>query len=281
MVVIITKFNLRLWDKDKNGNSTNGDEWLEERFHLFEEFCLPSLMCQTYKDFIWLVLFDNKTPDKWRKKVDEFEHNCPQLYPCFLSEKETKEQTLYVKEQIRKLYKGDGSLITIRLDNDDAICADFVNSIMSVADQQRENLCCYSFPWGIQYYTTGRLAMKIPYINNHFLVLVNKHFNPNEDFGIISQYNHYFHHKFPFPFVSLEYYTSPMWAEVIHERNVDNDCKMTIRQCCIGRKSYMRERFGWKVELSIVHNLWTLPFFLFPRFCQQFWRRFRDKMRKQ
>lgn len=35
---ILTRFNLRIWTKDKNGRQTQTDEWLKKRFALFETF---------------------------------------------------------------------------------------------------------------------------------------------------------------------------------------------------------------------------------------------------
>ncbi len=59
---VITLFNLKLWTQDKNNVSTRTDEWLEKRFELFENYCLPSLKAQTNKNFVWLCLFDQFTP---------------------------------------------------------------------------------------------------------------------------------------------------------------------------------------------------------------------------
>lgn len=59
---ILTRFNLRLWTKDKKQQPTRTSEWLEKRFQLFETFCLPSIKSQSVKNFKWIVLFDESTP---------------------------------------------------------------------------------------------------------------------------------------------------------------------------------------------------------------------------
>ena len=48
---ILTRFNVRLYPKDKNGHVTLTPEWLEHRFLLFELYTLPCLSAQTCKDF--------------------------------------------------------------------------------------------------------------------------------------------------------------------------------------------------------------------------------------
>ena len=61
---ILTRFNVDLynknntkWQKDKNGTNIDPEIWLENRFKLFETYCLPSIINQTSKNFKWIVLF--------------------------------------------------------------------------------------------------------------------------------------------------------------------------------------------------------------------------------
>ena len=68
---IITRFNVRVGkpQNDKNGNHTNTDVWLKNRIDLFEKYCLPSIVGQTSKNFIWLVLFDKKSIQEYMHKI--------------------------------------------------------------------------------------------------------------------------------------------------------------------------------------------------------------------
>lgn len=68
---VITRFNMKMQDwyhKDKNGNSTKDQAWLNERTFLFETFCFPSITAQTHKAFTWLCFFDEDTPEEYKKK---------------------------------------------------------------------------------------------------------------------------------------------------------------------------------------------------------------------
>ena len=51
---------------------------------LFERYCLPSISNQTCKEFESIVLFDSKTPDKFKERIRELQAKCPQLNPVFV-----------------------------------------------------------------------------------------------------------------------------------------------------------------------------------------------------
>ena len=72
---ILTRFNLLLWNKDKEGNKVRTMEWLEHRFALFENYCLPSIKNQTCQEFVWIVLFDSTTPDIFKNRIADYENN--------------------------------------------------------------------------------------------------------------------------------------------------------------------------------------------------------------
>jgi hypothetical protein len=52
-LIVITAFNIF---------GRNGDDWLIPRMQMFKEVCLPSMLAQTDKDFLWLILVDGETP---------------------------------------------------------------------------------------------------------------------------------------------------------------------------------------------------------------------------
>ena len=63
---IITRFNLPIYSKTKSGNiSSTETKYLDNRFKLFMNYCLPSIKQQTCQNFKWLVLFDINTPDEY------------------------------------------------------------------------------------------------------------------------------------------------------------------------------------------------------------------------
>ncbi len=81
---ILTRFNILLWYKAKDGRKVRTTKWLEHRFLLFEKYCLPSIKSQTCQDFEWIVLFDSKTPDSFKERIDRYQKECQQLIPIFV-----------------------------------------------------------------------------------------------------------------------------------------------------------------------------------------------------
>jgi len=51
---LLTRFNLRNeeWITTRDGGAVLTEEWLIQRFELFENYCLPSVMNQKNKNFL-------------------------------------------------------------------------------------------------------------------------------------------------------------------------------------------------------------------------------------
>jgi hypothetical protein len=86
---IITRFNLRLYARDKKNKPVRTEQWLKYRFDIFEQYCLPSVAAQTCADFTWLCLFDEQTPDFYRLRIASYRAVCPYFYPVFYNEEQT------------------------------------------------------------------------------------------------------------------------------------------------------------------------------------------------
>lgn len=82
---LITRFNLpnKGWQQDKNNNPVQNEEWLDYRIQLFETYCLPSIMHQTCKDFVWFVYFDVNSPDFLLHKIAKWQHECENFIPQY------------------------------------------------------------------------------------------------------------------------------------------------------------------------------------------------------
>jgi len=117
---ILTRFNILLWRKDKSGAPVRSREWLEHRFSLFERFCLPSLMGQTCGEFVWIVLFDSKTPDVFRDRIEKYMEVCPQLVPVFVAPENGRNFAGIFRDEVRKRISAE-RVLTTYLDNDDSL----------------------------------------------------------------------------------------------------------------------------------------------------------------
>ena len=77
---LITRFNLRvqygckLKDPDNNPMlRIFDDDYLEERFDIFEKYTLPSVKNQINQNFTWVVLFHKNTPNTFLNRINELE----------------------------------------------------------------------------------------------------------------------------------------------------------------------------------------------------------------
>src|SRR6185295_9702800 len=84
---LITRFNLKNkdWDLTKNKEALLDDSWMDERIHLFETYCLPSVVNQSNSNFKWLLFFDETTTEKYRQKINELVKNHPNIILFFIN----------------------------------------------------------------------------------------------------------------------------------------------------------------------------------------------------
>ncbi len=127
---IITRFNLRNreWDNTtKNKTKVLTSEWLDNRFYLFENYCLPSVKNQSNSNFEWWVYFDTNTPESFKQRIKKIESDCNFFKPFYVNGMD--EFLPNIKNQIKKSSKS--YVITTRLDNDDCLHKNFVEYIQN------------------------------------------------------------------------------------------------------------------------------------------------------
>lgn len=76
---LLTRFNLALWQEDKNGQTIDRGEWIRKRLELFETYCLPSVAGQTCQEFRWILLVDADTPVDLRERIKAYRNVCAQM----------------------------------------------------------------------------------------------------------------------------------------------------------------------------------------------------------
>ncbi len=165
--MILTRFNLKLLEVN-----TPDDEWLDRRLDLFEKICFPSIQAQSCQAFKWLVFFDDKTPARYRGRIEAYSKE-PYFIPVF-----TDCDTFFgfhfpreLKPVInRYLNPGSRFLITTRLDNDDALHSDFVRMVQ--AEFAGQDLAAVNFHYGWQ--LCGRRLVKRGHPANPFISLIER-----------------------------------------------------------------------------------------------------------
>lgn len=130
---LITRFNLKnpYWRNQDKEYYVLSNEWLDERFEIFETYCLPSVKSQSQQNFIWLVFFDIDTPKNYINKINSKTNEFSNFKPIFIDG--FKELSNAVKHQIELLQSSyEDYFITTRLDNDDIIHRDFIKTIQNL-----------------------------------------------------------------------------------------------------------------------------------------------------
>ena len=279
---IITRFNLRLWTHNKTGKIIEREKWLERRFDLFEKYCLPSVIAQTNKNFTWFLLFDNETPEKYKDRVKAYKSAFPQIKLIGVNPAYSTQFISIIQDIVRnharehlKSHPDEDTLITTYLDNDDALRYDFVEKVHKVASTE-EPRTFISFVNGIQYYTELKIATRIKYRNNHFISFTES----LEDISKLMTVYGFGSHFYIDTFTNCKHHyidSDPMWVEVVHEENVDNDVKMTLHTKLFFDKKKM-ECFGNQLEISRHSKTIFLSKFVW-RWIRQLIRRTIDKIK--
>lgn len=131
---LLTRFNLALWQEDKNGQAIDREEWIRKRLKLFETYCLPSVAGQTWQEFRWILLVDADTPADLRERIKAYRNVCAQMkfvavraeYACRFADIFRQVVMADVKQ---KGWKEGDLCLTTYLDNDDCIARTFVEQV--------------------------------------------------------------------------------------------------------------------------------------------------------
>ena len=174
---IITRFNLRnnspAWSRDKTGRTVLTDEWMDKRMELFMNFCMPSVINQSNKNFLWLIYFDETTDNGIRNIISELQAKYQGFMHFFFADGYMDFLKRYGKDVLSFCDQGQDHVITTRLDNDDIIHKDFVKKIQeSYADQ---HFTTVNFMKILMFTPFNNNKLHIDYIfSNHFISLIEQ-----------------------------------------------------------------------------------------------------------
>ena len=264
---ILTRFNILLWRKDKSGSPVRSREWLEHRFSLFERFCLPSLVGQTCGEFVWIVLFDSKTPDVFKKRIYGYRLVCPQFVPVFVEPENGRNFARIFRDEVAARLTAD-RVLTTYLDNDDSLHLGFVEDVhrraMDLSDGTFIN-----YNQGFQFFADDGYVLRISYPTNHFQSVVES--AHDGAFKTVFGYgSHAYIHKIAG--VRIEHVKGlPMWCENIHSRNMTNDAYFIIGIRMVKDSMLLSRDFGLDETVCSGPRLFMLRFL--PRYVKTFFLR--------
>lgn len=212
---LMTRFNLKnpKWEFTKNNETLLTEEWMEDRMGLFENFCFPSVVAQTNKNFTWLLYFDTTTPQKYKLRISNLlagHSNIEAFYidgmTAFYPE---------IQQLISDRSKSKSHLITSRIDNDDAIHRDFIDEVQKKFKSQDYRAIDIITGYSLQVQPTVMLGKK-EHIFNPFISLIEKNDNPKTVW-----FND--HHIWKKETRVTQVYHKRLWIAVIHEKNKVNN----------------------------------------------------------
>ena len=212
---ILTRFNLRAtdWTVTKNKEKVLTEEWLKERFDLFENFCFSSVKNQSNQNFKWLVFFDINTPESYKIKVEEFRKSYENFYPFFIDGMPN-----FLPEILKniKLLDTEKYIITSRLDNDDSLHEDYVEVIQSYFDKQNHLAIDLIDGYTLQIGEKIRLGFQ-KHLYNPFISLIEK---KEDDFKTVWFRSRHGSWKYEKNIIRVK--DKRLWLGIIHSKNKVN-----------------------------------------------------------
>ncbi|MEL6124767.1 MAG: glycosyltransferase [Pseudomonadota bacterium] len=206
--VIQTRFNLATPGRESDLRNRPG--WLEERFALFERYCLPSVAGQTHRDFHWIIYFDKDTPQDFKARIEDLRHRGP-FIPYYTGLFPASGWPRSIRETISE--PADW-LLTTRLDNDDALALDYVGRLHSAIRQGELARQAYNFTTG---YVMSETAL---YAHDHSHNAFFSWLEPWDEAMITAPSIQHMALPEMAPVVQLP--GDPAWLQIVHGSNVSN-----------------------------------------------------------
>lgn len=206
--IILTRFNLPF---DLQSNIHIQREWLTERMRLFEQYCLPSIVQQTNRQFTWVILASDQTPRDMQNMLLSLTAIYPFIHILFCAY--TNDLNALYQQVGEKYVQGYDYLLSTRIDSDDMLSANFCQALQSSVQNSLEE-GIYTFPNGIQWFERNHLTHGVRYDKNHFLSFFESASHVKTCLG--------FDHTKVSTQQLIRVCGIAMWCEIVHGNNICN-----------------------------------------------------------
>ena len=216
--VITTRFNVptSVWTVTRGGAKPLSEEWLKDRFEIFQKYCLPSFKNQSNKNFLWLVFFDINTPEKYKREIEKIQEEFSIFHPIFVQDFE--EMHRKALEIIPSFFQNNTQfLISTDLDNDDLLHRDFIETVQEKFEPQNDFVI--DLKRGLQMTKTAENKVFI----NVFYMVANPFVSLVEDinsFGTVMKEEHLKYRNYK-NYSSFD--SEPRFIQYIHTNNLVNN----------------------------------------------------------
>lgn len=250
---ILTRFNLPVFRGElRDGAKIKNldEEYLRNRFDIFQRYTYPSIKNQTCQNFKWLILMDADTPEEFKQILSDLHAEYSNLIPCYFSLKEYIDKVsqeyidkyndyayktglksyenieyselvqrvlspIFIKDEISKFSVQSKFIVTTRIDNDDMFHPGMIETVQNRISNDQE-CCVYNFSYGYQVHLKMRLLQLDYFPHNHYTTLVE---NSNDLIQSVLYWDHTVIEKFT---NYKEIVEKPLWVELVHDLNVSN-----------------------------------------------------------
>lgn len=214
--IILTRYNLPISFANSDTSAVRQQEtWLTERKVLFDKYCLPAMKAQTNKNFSWFIGFDPQTPPEYWDYLEGVGT------PVFANSR-----TDFRNKVIEEMETGEADTIISRVDNDDALSVNFVETVQAMAAGIFSTRTTMGLPhvlhfrhgWEIDHKTNQVYTRQFP--NSSFFSLLLDKCKSTEIFDIDAGHHAHVSKHFPVTNISLK---DPMWMISVHGDNIGNE----------------------------------------------------------
>ena len=210
---LATRFNIRIggWDTTKNGETLLDDSWMDNRFGLFENYCLPSVINQSNQNFIWCIYFDLHTPEVYKLRIKSLTESYPNIRIFFIdSIGELKPHLInFIKSSE---HDNCDYVITSRLDTDDLLHRDYINVVQQLFELSHITVIDVRSGFKINIEDGNCEIRNYTQSFNPFISLIE------EREGAETVFNEMHHEWFNAKKV-IVYNKMRLWIELVHQKN--------------------------------------------------------------
>ena len=212
---LITRFNLRNknWDVTKNNETLLTRNWMSHRIDLFSNFCLPSVANQTNTNFQWLLFFDQTTENDFKREVDVLLQPYKHFKSFYINGTDAFRSS--IEAFIKKDSRDATHIVTSRMDNDDCIHKNYIDTIQSQFAYQDFMVIDILKGYTLQISPDVMLGKK-EHIFNPFISLIEKNESPKTVWSSA-------HNMWKKESRCIEITRKRLWMSIIHKKNKTNE----------------------------------------------------------
>jgi hypothetical protein len=252
-----TRFNVKIgdWNTTKKGELLLNDIWMEDRFKLFETYCLPSVKNQSNQNLTWCIYFDTNTAQVYRNRIKKLADTYPNIHVFFIdSINELRPNLISFINSVKEGYQ---YIITSRLDTDDLLHEDYIKTVQNLFKPVHNTLI--DLRSGYQVSIENNSTEIRNYCNdfNPFISLIEK----QEDVKTIFNKMHK-------DWVNTDkviiYNKSRLWIELVHNKNKINEANRNLDYSF----KFNSNGFGVKGKIEINRTI-NFYFFFFKKYTKR------------